>query len=72
MNSLERLQNRLRGAAVDRPPNLDIVMTFAAQPGNDNIPFVEHFLDCLEGKAEPMMPVERAAKHLNVLFKILA
>jgi MtaA/CmuA family methyltransferase len=30
MNPLERLQNRLRGAPVDRPPNLDIVMTFAA------------------------------------------
>jgi len=30
MNSLERLQHRLRDEAVDRPPNLDIVMTFAA------------------------------------------
>ncbi|HEY5270359.1 MAG TPA: uroporphyrinogen decarboxylase family protein [Anaerolineales bacterium] len=30
MNSLERLKHRLRGEGVDRPPNLDIVMTFAA------------------------------------------
>lgn len=30
MNSLERLKHRLRGEEVDRPPNLDIVMTFAA------------------------------------------
>jgi MtaA/CmuA family methyltransferase len=30
MNSCERLNKRLRGEAVDRPPNLDIVMTFAA------------------------------------------
>jgi uroporphyrinogen-III decarboxylase len=30
MNSLERLEHRLRGEAVDQPPNLDIVMTFAA------------------------------------------
>jgi MtaA/CmuA family methyltransferase len=30
MNSLERLTHRLRGEGVDRPPNLDIVMTFAA------------------------------------------
>ena len=30
MNSLERLQRRLQGEAVDRPPNLDIVMAFAA------------------------------------------
>ena len=30
MNPLERLKNRLRGETVDRPPNLDILMTFAA------------------------------------------
>lgn len=30
MNSLERLKLRLSGEAVDRPPNLDIVMTLAA------------------------------------------
>ena len=30
MNSLERLRNRLRGEPVDRPPNFNILMTFAA------------------------------------------
>jgi MtaA/CmuA family methyltransferase len=30
MNSIERLQQRLRGETVDRPPNFDIMMTFAA------------------------------------------
>jgi uroporphyrinogen decarboxylase len=30
MNSTERLKKRLRGEAVDRPPNFDIMMTFAA------------------------------------------
>ncbi len=30
MNSHERVKNRLSGLAVDRPPNFDIVMTFAA------------------------------------------
>lgn len=30
MNSSERLKARLQGEAVDRPPNLDIFMTFAA------------------------------------------
>jgi MtaA/CmuA family methyltransferase len=30
MNSMERFKHRLRGNAVDRPPNLDIMMTFAA------------------------------------------
>lgn len=29
MNSYERFRNRLRGDAVDRPPNFDIVMAFA-------------------------------------------
>jgi MtaA/CmuA family methyltransferase len=29
MNSFERVQRRLRGEAVDRPPNFDIMMTFA-------------------------------------------
>ncbi len=30
MNSLERMTNRLQGQPVDRPPNFDIFMTFAA------------------------------------------
>ena len=30
MNSYERVMNRLRGDPVDRPPNFDIMMTFAA------------------------------------------
>ena len=30
MNSFERVQQRLKGRAVDRPPNFDIFMTFAA------------------------------------------
>lgn len=30
MNSYERLMKRLQGEAVDRPPNFDIMMTFAA------------------------------------------
>ena len=30
MNSYDRVQNRLKGNGVDRPPNFDIFMTFAA------------------------------------------
>jgi uroporphyrinogen decarboxylase len=30
MNSYDRMMNRLRGEAVDRPPNFDIMMVFAA------------------------------------------
>ena len=30
-----------------------------------------HFLDCLDGTTEPMMTVQNAAKHMEILFKIL-
>lgn len=30
MNALERMRRRLRGEPVDRPPNFDIMMQFAA------------------------------------------
>lgn len=30
-----------------------------------------HFLDYLDGKTEPLMTVQRAAKHMEILFKIL-
>jgi hypothetical protein len=33
---------------------------------------IRHFLDCLDGQAQPLMTVETAVKHLNILFKILA
>jgi predicted dehydrogenase len=37
----------------------------------DTQALTSHFLDCLEGKAEPLMPVQRAAKHMEILFRIL-
>lgn len=43
MNSLERLTRRLRGEAVDRPPNLDIMMTFAAH--HIGQPLSHYYLD---------------------------
>jgi MtaA/CmuA family methyltransferase len=43
MNSLERLRHRLRGEVVDRPPNFDIVMTFAAH--HIGRPLSEYYLD---------------------------
>jgi len=49
------------------------IFTVQPAPGyNDSDIFASHFLDCLEGRAEPMMPVSRAAKHMEILFKILA
>jgi len=43
MNSKERLTNRLRGQAVDRPPNFDIMMAFAAH--HINQPLSRYYLD---------------------------
>jgi len=38
---------------------------------DDSLAITTHFLDYLDGKAEPLMTVQRAAKHMEVLFKIL-
>ncbi len=38
---------------------------------DDHLALTTHFLDCLDGTAEPLMPVQRAAKHMEILFKIL-
>jgi predicted dehydrogenase len=38
---------------------------------DDSLAITTHFLDYLDGKAEPLMPVQRAAKHMEILFKIL-
>ncbi len=37
---------------------------------DDSLALARHFLDCLDG-APPLMPVQRAAKHMEILFKIL-
>jgi hypothetical protein len=39
-------------------------------PGDINA-LDNHFIDCLAGKAKPVMPVSLAAKHLDILFQIL-
>ncbi|MFC1568918.1 Gfo/Idh/MocA family protein [bacterium] len=41
------------------------------QDHDDNLALMIHFLDCLEGKAEPQMTVSLAAKHQRILFRIL-
>jgi Uroporphyrinogen-III decarboxylase len=43
LNSLERLQHRLRGEAVDRPPNFDILMALAAH--HIGQPLSDYYLD---------------------------
>ncbi len=39
---------------------------------NDSFELSKHFIDCLLNEATPIMPVTLAAKHLEILFKILA
>ena len=41
------------------------------QEPNDSLAITTHFLDYLDGKTEPLMTVSLAAKHMEILFKIL-
>jgi hypothetical protein len=54
-----------------KPIHETLTVDMSSHPSNDNIPFVNHFLDCIEGKVKPLMPVVLAAKHLEILFEIL-
>ena len=38
---------------------------------DDSLAITTHFLDCLDGKARPLMTVPLAAKHMEILFRIL-
>lgn len=38
---------------------------------DDGLAISRHFLDCLDGTAKPLMTVPLAAKHMEILFKIL-
>jgi predicted dehydrogenase len=48
-----------------------LVVDMAGHPANDNGTLVSHFLNCLDGTARPEMPIIRAAKHLDILLRIL-
>ena len=39
---------------------------------DDNFEHAKHFLDCIIKGVMPQMPVSPAAKHLDILFQILA
>lgn len=57
--------------ANDKPEKDTLTVDMSGHPAHDNMAFVSHFLDCLEGKAQPMMPLGLAAKHLNIIFDLL-
>jgi hypothetical protein len=52
-------------------PRKEILNVDMTDAPDDSLALTTHFLDCLDGKAEPLMTVERAAKHMEILFKIL-
>jgi predicted dehydrogenase len=54
----------------DEPRKETFTVDMSGAP-DDSFALTKHFLDCLDGTAEPLMPVQRAAKHMEILFKIL-
>ncbi len=57
--------------ADDQPHRQTLLVDMSAHPEHDHIPVVEHFLDCMTGQAQPIMPVELAGKNLKILLQIL-
>lgn len=57
--------------AEDGEPRKESYTIDMSDAPDDTLGITTHFLDCLDGKAEPLMPVQRAAKHMEILFKIL-
>ena len=54
----------------DEPRKETLTVDTTNEP-DDSLALTTHFLDYLDGKAEPLMTVQRAAKHMEILFKIL-
>jgi predicted dehydrogenase len=55
----------------DGEPRKEILTVDGAGETDDALSLTTHFLDCLDGKNEPLMPVSLAAKHMRILFNIL-
>ncbi len=53
------------------PQKEELTVDMSQHTGDDNYALAQHFMDCLEGKAKPLMPIARAAKHMEILFKIV-
>jgi predicted dehydrogenase len=52
-------------------PHKEVLTVDMTDAPDDSLALTTHFLDCLDGKAEPLMSVRLAAKHMEILFKIL-
>jgi len=51
-------------------PRKEVLTVDMSDAPEDSLALATHFLDCLDG-AEPLMPVQRAARHMEILYKIL-
>lgn len=52
-------------------PRKETLMVDTTGAPDDGLAITTHFLDCLDGKAKPLMTVPIAAKHMEILFKIV-
>jgi predicted dehydrogenase len=57
-------------SGIENPQTEQLEVDMSDHPG-DNPALIAHFLDCLEGRAQPVMPVSLAARYLEILFQIL-
>jgi len=55
----------------DGKPRREVLPVDLGGHADDNAALVAHFLDCVEGRATPAMPFGRAAKHLDIILRIL-
>lgn len=54
----------------NEPRKETLAIDMSKEP-DDTYVLTQHFLDCLDRTVEPLMTVQRAAKHMEILFKIL-
>jgi len=52
-------------------PRKEVLTIDMTDAPDDDLALSTHFLDCLDGKVQPLMTVQRAAKHMEILFQIL-
>jgi predicted dehydrogenase len=52
-------------------PRKEILTVDMSGAPDDDLALTTHFLDCLDRKAKPLMTVQKAAKHIEILFRIL-
>jgi predicted dehydrogenase len=58
--------------SADPDPRKETFTVELSNAPDDSQVLVQHFLDCLDGSVQPLMPIQRAAKHMEILYKILA